>query len=105
MINLPVDEIKTRLAILSKNLVDALEGNDHEQALGAQQEFTKTIAIFWKTTEQSEIDPKTKAIVRVAVGWAVNELPELINDPANNAEIKRQVKLFQSSLKAFSPAE
>jgi hypothetical protein len=93
-----VDQIKTELSTLAVNLLDALESGDPTKILVAQQAFSGTIATLWKATEEIDIDPKLKAVSRLVVGWAINELPQQIQNPANNPEIKRQLKLFQRSL-------
>jgi hypothetical protein len=96
--NLPIDQIKTELSTLALNLLDALESGDQTKTLVAQQAFSGTITTLWNTTEEIDIDPKLKAVSRLVVGWAIDELPQQIQDPANNSEIKRQLKLFQRSL-------
>jgi hypothetical protein len=96
--DLPVEEIKTELGTLAINLLDALESGDQTKTLAAQQEFTGTIATLWNATEVIDIDPKLKTVSRLVVGWAIEERPKQIQDPANNPEIKRQLKIFQRSL-------
>ena len=101
--SLPVDEIKineirTQLSLLTKNLLDALENNDRAKALVAQQAFTGTIASLWNATEEVGIDPKAKAILRLVAGWAITELPNQIQDPVNEEKIKHELKIFQNSL-------
>ncbi len=76
--------------------------NDQAKALVAQQAFTNTIATLWNAAEEIEIDSKNKAILRLVVGWATDELPKQISDPANNAEVKRQLRIFQRSLVLFN---
>ena len=92
------DEVKIQLSVLAKNLLDALESSDQVQILATQELFTGTVAILWKMAEEIDIDPKAKALFRLVAGWAINELPKQINDPANNLDIKRQLNLFQRSL-------
>ncbi len=96
-----VDEIKMQVGVLGPNLLDALENNDRAQALAAQQAFTSAIATVWNTAEEGKINPKLKAIFRLVADWAVNDLPNLINDPLNTAKIKRDLKLFQRTLVMF----
>jgi hypothetical protein len=99
---IPLGEIKTQLGVLANNLLNVLESGDQAKALAAQEAFTGAITLLWNMAEEINIDPKTKAIFRLVAGWAMNELPKLIHDPANNAEIKRQLKLFQRSLTMFN---
>jgi hypothetical protein len=99
---IPVDEIKALLTGLSNDLNEALESGDLEKTLAAQKTFTAAIDMLWKTAQEIGVDPKTKAIFRLIVGWALEELPKQISDPANHAEIKRQLKIFQKSMAMFN---
>ncbi len=101
--NISLDEvtmnaIKTQLDVLAENLLDALENDDRTSVLVAQQAFTGTIVTLWNMAEEIGIDPKLKAISRLVVGWAMEELPKQTQDGANNLEIKRQLKIFRRSL-------
>jgi len=96
-----INEIKTQLSLLANNLLDALDSNDQAQAFIAQQALTDAINSLWNAAEDIDIDPKVKAISRLVAGWAMTELPNQIQDPANNAAIKRELKLFQRSLMMF----
>ena len=93
-----INEISTQLNMLTKNLLDALENNDRTKVVIAQQALTGTIATLWNAMEEINIDPRTKAIPRLIVGWAINELPQEIQDPVNDGKIKRELTLFQRSL-------
>ena len=96
-----INEIKTQLSLLANNLLDALESNDQAKAFIAQQALTGEINSLWNAAENVDIDPKVKAISRLVAGWAMTELPNQIQNPANNAAIKRELKLFQRSLMMF----
>lgn len=101
--NVSLDEVtmnavKTQLDVLAENLLEPLENDDRTSALAAQQEFTGAIITLWNMAEEIGIDPKLKAVSRLVVGWAMEELPKQIQDPANNLEIKRQLKIFRRSL-------
>ncbi len=93
-----INEIRIKLNMLTKNLLDALENNDRTKVVIAQQAFTGTVASLWNTMEEIDIDPRTKAIPRLIVGWAIQELPKEIQDPVNDGKIKRELTLFQRSL-------
>lgn len=97
-----INEIRAQLNTLTKNLLDALENNDRTKVVLAQQAFTSTIATLWNAIEEMDIDPRTKAIPRLIVGWAIQELPKEIQDPANDGRIKRELILFQRSLAMLS---
>ena len=96
-----INEVKTQLSLLANNLLDALESNDQAKAFIAQQALTGAVNTLWNEAEAIDIDPKVKAISRLVAGWAMTELPNQIKDPANNAAIKRELKLFQRSLMMF----
>ncbi len=101
--NISLDEVtmnavKTQLDVLAENLLEPLEKDDRTNALVAQQAFTGAIVTLWNMAEEIDIDPKLKAVSRLVVGWAMDELPKQIQDPANNLEIKRQLKIFRRSL-------
>jgi hypothetical protein len=100
--NQSVDEVKTQLGNLATNLFDTLEVGDHTKTLIAQQELTGTVTTLWNAREEVDVDPKTKAILRLVAGWVMNDLPTQIQDPTNHAEIKRELKLFQRSLMMFN---
>jgi len=93
-----INESRTQLNMLTKNLLDALENDDRIKAVVAQQALTGTIATLWNAMEEIDMDPRTKAIPRLIVGWAINELPKEIQDPVNDGKIKRELRLFQKSL-------
>jgi hypothetical protein len=93
-----INEIRNQLNTLTKNLLDALENNDRTKVVVAQQAFTGTIASLWNAMEEIDIDPRTKAIPRLIVGWAIKELPKEIQDPVNDGKIRRELTLFQRSL-------
>jgi hypothetical protein len=100
--NFSIDDLKAHLDQLAKDLLDALDGNDREKALAAQQAFSSAITVLWGAMEENNIDPKAKAIFRLVADWAMNELPRQIQDPANNSEIKHQINVFRRSLVVFS---
>ena len=68
-----INEIRTQLNVLTKNLLEALENNDRTKACVAQLAFTSTIATLWNAMEEINIDPRAKAIPRLIVGWAIKE--------------------------------
>ncbi len=96
--NPPVDEIKTNVGDLATKLLDALESGDQAKTLVAQQEFTDTLATLWNAAQVMGIDPKLKAVSRLIVHWAMDELPNQIQDPSHRSEIERQLKLLKRSL-------
>ena len=97
-----IDQTRTQLDTLTRDLLEALENSDHGKALASQQAFTGTIDTLWNATEEINIDPKLKAILRLVAGWAITELPKQIQDPANDDTVRRELKLFQRSLMMFS---
>jgi hypothetical protein len=96
--NISVTEIKTLLDQLATNLCSSIESGDRENVLAAQKTFTEAIATLWNSLEENEVDRKNKSVLRLVAGWAIHELPQLILDPVNDEQIKRELKLFQRSL-------
>ena len=99
---LPINEAKSHLDGLAEELIAALESGDREKILSAQKPFTDSISVFWNVLDQSDIAPKHKSVPRLVAGWAMNELPQKIQDPANDAEIKNQLSVFRKSLAIFT---
>lgn len=99
---LPVNEAKTHLDGLAEKLIVSLESGDREKILSDQKIFTDSIFTFWSVLDQSDIAPKHKSVPRLVAGWAINELPQKIQDPASDAEIKRQLSVFRKSLAMFT---
>lgn len=97
-----INEVKTQLGILTNNLLDVLESGDRTKVLAAHNTFTNTIASLWTATEEVDVDRRTKAILRLVAGWAINELPKQIEDTANDEKIRKELKLFQRSLMVFN---
>ena len=55
-----INEIRTLLGPLTKNLLDALESNNQAQALIAQQVFTDAVTTLWNTMERPMLIQKSK---------------------------------------------
>jgi hypothetical protein len=102
--NTDSDQAKTQLGNLIGNLLNTLESGDTARIRESQQALSSTIITFWSAVEEnaSGIEPGNKAISRLVAGWAAHELPWQVHDPANYAEIKRQLKILQRSLILFS---
>jgi hypothetical protein len=96
-----INQTRTQLDALTRNLLEALENGDRGKVLAAQQAFTDTISTLWNATEDVNMDPKLKAILRLVAGWAIYELPGQIEVPSKDEQIKRELKLFQRSLMMF----
>ena len=97
-----IDQTRMQLDTLPRDLLEALESNDREKAFAAQQAFTGAIDTLWNATEEINIDPKLKAILRLVASWAITELPKQIQDPVNDDTVRRELKLFQRSLMMFN---
>lgn len=95
---LPINEAKSLLDGLAVTLIDALESGDREKIFSAQKSFTDSVSTFWNVLDQSDITPKHKSIPRLVAGWAMNELPEKVQDPKNDTEIKQRLSVFRRSL-------
>jgi len=97
-----INEVKSQLGVLTNNLLNALESGDRSKVLASQNAFTGTISSLWTTADEVDVDRRTKAILRLVAGWAINELPKQIEDAANDEKIRKELKLFQRSLMVFN---
>ena len=97
-----IDEVKTQLDILTNNLLIALESGDRSKVFVAQNALTDIISSLWTMTDEVDVNRRTKAILRLVAGWAINELPHQIEDTANDEKIRKELKLFQRSLIVFN---
>ena len=87
-----------QVTVLAKALYDALESQNTEQILVAQQNLTTTVETIWPRVESDEtITGREKAFLRLLAGAAIKELPEKIKDPANYAKIKQDLRLLKTS--------
>ena len=84
---------------LTLALYDALESQDAERIRDAQQNLTAAAEFIWaQLNSATNIPNQDKAIARLLAGGAIQELPHLIQDPANYPKIKRELRLLKSSI-------
>ena len=84
---------------LTQVLSEALDSQNPERILTAQQNLTAAAESIWAQLDSTtDISGQDKAIVRLLAGAAVKDLPQMIQDPANYARIKRELRLLKSSL-------
>lgn len=84
---------------LAQTLYEALESQNSEQILTAQQNLSATAEALWANVEgRTDISAREKGVLRLLAGAAIKELPEKIKDPANYARIKQDLRLLKSSL-------
>ncbi len=87
------------ITALAQALYQALESQDGPQILRAQQDLSAAAETVWARVQpDASIPGRDKAVVRVLIGAAINELPQDIQDPANYRKIKQHLRLLQSSL-------
>ena len=87
-----------QLSTMAQTLYEALESQDIEQILTAQQSLSATVETIWAMLDGSTtLSAPDKAIVRLLAGAAMQELPEKIKDPANHGTIKKDLRLLKSS--------
>lgn len=88
-----------QISALAQTLYDALESQNAEQILAAQQNLSTTAEFLWANVEsRTDISAREKGILRLLAGAAIKELPEKIKDPANYAKIKQDLRMLKSSL-------
>ena len=87
-----------QISVLGQALYDALESQNTEQILAAQQNLTTVVETIWVKVEgDATLTGREKAVLRVLAGAAIKELPEKIKDPANYARIKQELLLLKTS--------
>lgn len=88
-----------QISVLAQALYDALESQNSEQILNAQQNLSTAAATrLTRVESRTDIAAREKGIPRLLAGAAIKELPEKIKDPANYAKIKQDLRLLKSSL-------
>ena len=88
-----------QISVLAQALYDALEGQNSEQILAAQQNLSTTAEALWASVEsRTDIAAREKGILRLLADAAIKELPEKIKNPTNYAKIKQDLRLLKSSL-------
>lgn len=87
-----------QVSVLVQELYDALESQNIEQILAAQQNLTRVVETFWAEAEgDAALAAREKAVLRVLAGAAIKDLPEKVKEPANYARIKQELRLFKIS--------
>jgi hypothetical protein len=85
--------------VLAQALYDALESQNREQILAAQENLSIAAEALWASAEsRTDITAREKGILRLLAGAAIKELPEKTKDPANHTKIKQDLRLLKSSL-------
>ncbi|RPI33831.1 MAG: hypothetical protein EHM70_04810 [Chloroflexota bacterium] len=88
-----------KLSELARVLYEALDRQNSEQILSAQQNLGTAAEMVWtQAASDPDISSKDKAIVRLLADAAIKELPVVIQDPANYPKIKQQLRLLKASL-------
>ena len=93
------DAAVQQISVLAQALYSALESQNSEKILTAQQNLSTAAEALWASVEnRADITAREKGILRLLAGAAIKELPEKIKDPANYAKIKQDLRLLKSSL-------
>lgn len=88
-----------QVTMLAQALYDALESQNTEQILVAQQNLTIAVETMWPSVENdATISGREKAFLRLLAGAAIKELPEKVKDPANYTKIKQDLRLLKTSV-------
>lgn len=88
-----------QVTALAQVLYEALERQDPQQILSAQQDLTAVVEMIWPRVDQDTgVSGRDKAILRLLAGAAIKELPIAIQDPANYPKIQRDLRVLKSSL-------
>jgi hypothetical protein len=88
-----------QVTALAQVLYEALELQDPQQILSAQQNLTAVAEMFWtRVNQDASVSGRDKAILRLLAGGAIKELPVAIQDPANYPKIQHDLRVLKSSL-------
>ncbi len=88
-----------QITALTQNLSEALDSTNPQRIVNMQQNLTAAAEMIWAYVEHDpEISGKDKAVVRLLANGAIQELPQLVQDPANYPKIKRELRLLRTSL-------
>jgi hypothetical protein len=88
-----------QVTALAQVLYEALERQDSQQILSAQQNLTAVIEMIWtRVNQDAGVSGRDKAILRLLAGGAIKELPVAIQDPANYPKIQHDLRMLKSSL-------
>ncbi len=88
-----------QISVLAQALYDALESQNSEQIMAAQQNLSAAAEVLWANVQsRTDVTPREKGVLRLLADDAIKELPEKIKDPANYARIQRDLRLLKSSL-------
>lgn len=98
---IPHTAIRNQIGALADALLAALDSGDPAKIRDMQQIFSQAAGKAWEVVDELALNPREKAIPRLIVHWAVDELPEQIQDPANYPEIRRQLHLLKNSMEVL----
>lgn len=88
-----------QISKLAQALYEALDSQNREQILAAQKNLSAAAEAVWARVDaDAALSGHDKAIVRLLADAAIKELPVKIQDPANYAQIKHELRLLKSSL-------
>ncbi len=88
-----------QITALAQVLYEALERQDSQQILSAQQNLTAVAEMIWTRVDQdASVSGRDKAVVRLLAGAAIKELPVAIQDPGNYPKIQQDLRILKSSL-------
>jgi hypothetical protein len=84
---------------LTRNLYEALDSQNAQQILTAQQNLSAVAEMALALMDrEADLSGRDKAIFRLLAEGAIKELPLKIQDPVNYPQIKRDLRLLKSSL-------
>ena len=78
----------------AKALIEALDRGDHAAVAAAQCRFSDVVATAWEQYQQGRITVSVRGLPRVMYQWAVEELPQQVQDPARWPKVRRELMGF-----------
>ena len=83
----------------AKALLEALERGDRAAVDAAQRRFSQTVAEAWDRYQQGGIAVAVQGLPRVMYQWAVEELPQQVQDPAQWPKVRRELARFLRTMR------
>ncbi|HFD39392.1 MAG TPA: hypothetical protein ENJ31_06035 [Anaerolineae bacterium] len=75
-------------------LRQALDQEDAKAIQDAQEEFSRAVKEAWQLYENGQLVVEMRGLPRLMYFWAVDELPERIQDPAQWLSLRRELGHF-----------
>ncbi len=75
-------------------LLEALEQGDNGRVEDALHRFQEAIEAAWNLYQQGRINTAVRGLPKVMYMWAMEELPQMVQEPSKWPEVRRQLAQF-----------